>query len=92
MSKLSNKAKNSKLTADSKKESHDNILRRVEYKEYPRSYRLDVETMNALKNTLDRINETSPKKISESKLIKALIWLSKELDDEKLIKTAKEIW
>jgi len=91
MSKLSSKAKRSKLT-NQKKEQGEKVIRHIEYKEYPRSYRFDVETMNVLKTTLDRVNETSPKKISESKLIKSLIWLSKEIDDEILVKAAKEVW
>ena len=95
MSKLADKAKNSKL-----KESfqHDNaetkekVLRQIKVIDYPRSYRLDPEIMNMLKSTLDRVNEVSPKKVSESRLIKALIFLSREINEEKIIKALKEVW
>jgi hypothetical protein len=61
-------------------------------KEYPRSYRLDSEIMGILKNSVKRINQNSPKKISEAKLIKALIWLSQEIDEKKILKALKEVW
>lgn len=61
-------------------------------KEHPRSYRLDPELKDVLNNTLTRINKLTPKKISEARLIKALILLSKEIQDEKIIKALKEIW
>lgn len=60
--------------------------------EYPRSYRLDNEAIDTLKNTLAHVNEISPRKISEARLIKALIHLSAELEDEKLLKALKEVW
>jgi hypothetical protein len=96
MSKLANKAKSSKLNEknqqDSKKEIKEKVTRQVTHKEYPRSYRLDPEIMNTLKATLDKINETSPKKVSEARLVKALIWLSKDMDEKKILKALKEVW
>jgi len=96
MSKLADKAKSSKL----KETLHQNqsptpkerVVRQVKHKEYPRSYRLDPEIMNTLKDTLDRVNEISPKKVSEARLVKALIWLSKETNEEKILKALKEVW
>jgi len=93
MSKLSQKAKSSKLNFnDTINEKKEPILRSTHYKEYPRSYRLDPEIMNTLKNTLYRINEISPKKVSESRLVKALILLSKDINEEKIIKALKSVW
>lgn len=101
MSKLLSKAKSSKLsgiknvtTLDdgevSQAGEESTLIKK--YKEYPRSYRFDPETMNILKSTLDRVNEISSKKVSESKLIKALIALSKDIDEMKIIKASKEVW
>ena len=96
MSKLANKAKKSKLSEhlsqNQSKDKREKLTRQIKYKEYPRSYRLDAEIMNMLKDTLSRVNEISPKKISEARLIKALIWLSKEMDEEKILKAMKEVW
>ncbi len=61
-------------------------------KEYPRSYRLDSELKEVLENTLDRVNELAPKKVSEARLVKALILLSKDMEPEKIIKAIKEVW
>ena len=61
-------------------------------KEYPRSYRLEADVMCALKTTLDRINKISPRKVSEAKLVRALILLSQSIDNETLIKALKEVW
>lgn len=94
MSKLLKKAKSSKLTSQpiSKHTGQSSIVTKIENKEYPRSYRMDTEAINMIKDTLDRINASSPKKVSESKLIKALIHLSKDIETEALLKAAKEIW
>ena len=96
MSKLSDKAKSSKLKESlqesSKVESKEKLVRAVKHKEYPRSYRFDAEIMNTLKNTLDNINEISPRKVTEARLVKALIWLSKGTDKEKVLKALKEVW
>jgi hypothetical protein len=97
MSKLIGKAKNSKLHNSLQNDlqnspTKEKIVRQVKPKEYPRSYRIDAEVMNVLKNTLDRINECSPRKVSEARLIKALIMLSKEVKNDRIIKALKEIW
>jgi hypothetical protein len=97
MSKLAGKAKSSKLKESlqpdsSKAESKERLVRQINYKEYPRSYRFDPEIMNILRNTLDKINATSPKKVSEARLVKALILLSKEINEEKMLKALKEVW
>ena len=59
---------------------------------YPRSYRLDNEIMQLLKKKLEEINEKSPKKITEARFVKALILLSHEIDNEKILKAIKEVW
>ncbi len=97
MSKLASKAKSSKLLKEdlqqsSKSEKGERLTRQVKFKEYPRSYRFDPEIMNTLKDTLDKINEVSPKKVTEARLVKALIWLSKDINDEKILKALKEVW
>lgn len=96
MSKLANKAKSSKLKEtlhqDQNSVPKERVIRQVKHKEYPRSYRLDPEIMNTLKDTLDKINEISPKKVTEARLVKALIWLSKETNEEKILKALKEVW
>jgi hypothetical protein len=96
MSNLSSKAKSSKLNEIHQHRQNvqvkERLVRQIKPKDYPRSYRMDSEIMNTLKNTLDRINEVSPKKVSEARLVKALIFLSKEINDEKIIKALKEVW
>jgi hypothetical protein len=97
MSKLIKKAKSSKLNesfqeANENTRSRESVVRQIKAKEHPRSYRFDTEVMNSLKNKLDRINEIAPKKVSEARLVKALIILSKEIDDDKIIKALKEVW
>lgn len=98
MSKLASKAKNSKLKetlqqdSSSKSESKkEKLVRQVKYN-HPRSYRFDAEIINTLKETLYKINEITPKKVSEARLVKALIWLSKEIEEEKIVKALKEVW
>lgn len=92
MSKLADKAKSSKLKSNLSTDTQESVVRKIKPKDFPRSYRLDTETMNILKNTLDRINENSPKKISEARLVKALIFLSKDMTEDKLLKALKEVW
>ena len=99
MSKLADKAKGSKLRQSlssdfsiEKTQPKEQIIRKIKHKEYPRSYRFDPEIINTLKGTLTKVNEASHKKISEARLVKALIFLSKEIDEEKLLKALKEVW
>lgn len=93
MSKLSSRAKSSKLK---KNVNHINLTgsgkERKKNKEHPRSYRLDSEIINTLKMTLSKVNEASPKKVSESRLIKALILMSREMDEDIIIRALKEVW
>jgi len=97
MSKLIDKAKGSKLRGNAtsnvpKKQNKEKVAKEIKAKEYPRSYRLDTEIMNMLKSTLARVNEASSKKVSEARLVKALIFLSQDIDEEKIIKALKEVW
>lgn len=98
MSKLLEKSQKSKLEShlienlDKPLDLKEKAVRKIKLGDHPRSYRLDIETMDILKNTLFRINEVSPKKINETKLIKALIFLSKTLDERKILKALKEVW
>ena len=95
MSKLVDKAKKSKLKdsiSNGNKPVQERIVSQIRPKDYPRSYRLDSEIVNILKNTLDKVNEISLKKVSEARLIKALIFLSTEIEEEKLLKALKEVW
>jgi len=96
MSKLLNKAKSSKLrqsitSSDVSAENPSKIFKGAN-KEYPKSYRFDSEIINVLKNTLDRVNNYSNKKVSEARLLKALILLSKDMSEEQLIQALKEVW
>lgn len=87
-----------------KKVSHKNNLKKSDLetnkkekkqqisRAYPRSYRLDNEIMQLLKKKLEEINEKSHKKITEARLIKALILLSHEIDNDKILKAIKEVW
>ena len=95
MSKLAEKAKKSKLGSkkSSQKMAHEErVIKQIKLSDFPRSYRFDPETMNILKATLARLNEFAPQKITETRLIKALITLSSEIDDDVLLKAIKEVW
>ncbi|MCX7124083.1 MAG: hypothetical protein NTV32_10575 [Gammaproteobacteria bacterium] len=101
MAKLLAKAKSSKLSEITSNSSPDGVALSQKnkpsaliktFKIYPRSYRFDYEVLNILQTTLDRVNELSAKKISEAKLVKALIFLSKDVDEMKIIKASKEVW
>lgn len=96
MSKLADKAKTSKLkinfAVDNNAGKKESVIKKIKPIDFPRSYRFDYETMNTLKNMLDKINEYSPKKISEARLIKALIFLSTNISEDKLLKALKEVW
>lgn len=95
MSKLLSKAKSSKLSNIStddkakkyKKSSVNQVIQRI-----PRSYKLDQDVLNILKDIQERVNNISTKKVSESRLIRALIFLSKEFDEKRVLQAAKEVW
>tara|TARA_B100001996_G_scaffold319894_1_gene263866 strand:+ start:220 stop:510 length:291 start_codon:yes stop_codon:yes gene_type:complete len=96
MGKLSDKAKTKQVAELIKKKSEQEGQERVtnirQNKEYPRSFLLDEETINLLQSLHTRVNQLSPKKIGNSKIIRALIHLSKEINDKKLINTIKQLW
>lgn len=97
MSKLVAKAKSSKLSESLKHEAEssvykEKVLRTSRPKSFPRSYKIDPEVMNILNATLDKLNLIAPRKVTESRLIRALIILSSEIEEEKLIKALKESW
>ena len=91
MSKLYDNARKSKLNQDSKNHTEP-IIQNIVHKDYPKCYRFDADTVNTLQNTLLRINERTPKKIGETKLIKALIALSTTIKDEDIIEAIKSAW
>ena len=61
-------------------------------KSYPRSYKLDSHIMAVLQDLLSRANRISPKHVSEARLVKALILLSKDINDTELLAALKEVW
>jgi len=65
-----------------------------EGKVYPRSFRLDEEVKQALEQSVTRLKEASPypKKINESRLIKALIMLSLDMNTKTLLEAMKKVW
>ncbi len=81
-----------KLSKNAEKKDKNRVANNFDKREYPRSYRVDSDLMGVLKGTLNRINKIAPKKVSEARLIKALILISREIEDEKMIRALKEIW
>ena len=59
---------------------------------YPRSYRLNSQTKEILTNKILEVNSLSDRKISEARFVKALIFISKNLSAEEILKAAKEVW
>lgn len=97
MSKLLLHAQKSKLSKQAEELTNnekitESVIRKIKASDFPRSYRFDSSTIEILKETSNRINDLTPKKISESKLLKALICLSKNISDEDLIKALKSTW
>ena len=97
MSKLLDKAKAKQVTELIKKKTEqqkeqERVTNIQEHKEYPRSFILDEETINCLQSLNNRVNQLSPKKIGNSKIIRALIHISKDINDKKLINTIKQLW
>lgn len=94
MTKLVDRAQQSKLSSLQQIDSiqyNESIVRQTSSKEHPRSYRLDQYTLDILKETQNRISSASGKKISESRLVKALILHSKDLSNDILIRVLKDI-
>lgn len=97
MSKLLKQAKPSKLNSvascsRSGAPGEERVTRKMKPKEYPRSFRVDDTIINILKDTLYKVNEISVRKIGEAKLIKSLIFLSKNMSADKILKASKEVW
>lgn len=95
MSKLLNKAKSSKLssiTEHSQEHEEVSLILTPKVHSAPKSYRLDPDVENVLKMILDRVNDISTKKISASRLVRALILLGKDTDEKKILKAIKEVW
>ena len=91
MSNLSSKAKSSKLKTVAEKPKDSNKILEKKSKGYARSYRFDSEIKDILKEVLDNVNSISPKKISETRLIKALIIMGKKSNPEKVLQAAREV-
>lgn len=67
------------LTQKSELKEKDLKKRVMKSKIYrPRSYRLEPNIVNILNDMLDKINAVSHRKVSETRLVKALICLRKE--------------
>ena len=90
-SKSTNVKRKKRVNVD-KTALEDKTTKLQEYREYLRSYRFDSEIMDTLNATLGRVNKISPKKVKEARLIKALILLSRELDENLILKAIKEVW
>lgn len=75
-----------------KQETVNNKDKKPTVKAYPRSYKLEPHIMEILNATLARARGISPKKVSEARVIKALIIYSKNLSDKQLEESLKEVW
>jgi len=89
MSKLKSKAQKSKLQ-QIQNDQGEKIIQLSQKSKYPRSYRFDVETINLLKELVEKVNVKSKKPVSETELLKVLVQLGKKSGMEKLLKILKE--
>jgi len=89
MSKLKSKAQRRKLQQIQNGQG-EKIVQLSQKSKYPRSYRFDVETINLLKELVEKVNIDSKKKVSETELLQALVKLGKKAGVEKLLKILKE--
>lgn len=94
MSEFLKKAHKSKL--NNLHDAFDNIEENIinnknNLQDYPRSYRCTKENMETLKDLIIQLSVLKGRKVNESKLINALIFLSKEMDKKKILKALKEI-
>jgi hypothetical protein len=89
MSKLKSKAQKSKLQ-QIQNDQGERIIQLSQKSKYPRSYRFDVETINLLKELVEKVNVKSKKPVSETELLKVLVRLGKKSGTEKLLKILKE--
>jgi len=53
---------------------------------------LDGASGNDLQELLEKVNSLSQRKISVSHLIRALVYLGKEIKEDKLLKALKEVY
>jgi len=92
MNKLIERARQSKLNQVKPISQPEKIvnLSRTAYSQV-RSFRLDDASWNNLSTLLEKINSQSSRKISASRLIKALIQIGVESKEEKVIQALKEI-
>lgn len=92
--KLQNQAQKSKLQDlgnDKRISSEKVVALRQKTNSTLRAFRLDDQTWQDLQATVEKINNHSQRKpISASRLIKALIYLGKQAEEDKLIKALKE--
>lgn len=93
MPNLFEKAKKSKLTQKNQDE-YKGVVRKISPKENPKSYRFDYETINVLNELLEKVNQVAPKKISETRLIKALIHMgaSGPTKLKEVLKSVQKLW
>ena len=89
MSKLKSKAQKSKLQ-QIQNDQGEKIIQLSQKSKYPRSYRFDVETINLLKELVEKVNVKSKKPVSETELLKVLVRLGKKSGTDKLLKILKE--
>lgn len=92
MSKLKNKAKKSKLSEIISSNAQNRVLKKSSEKIYPKSYLFSSETINLINDTIIKLNEISPKKISKSHFIKAAILIASKMETEILFEAIKQIW
>jgi hypothetical protein len=89
MSKLRSKAQRSKLQ-QIQNDQGEKIIQLSQKSKHPRSYRFDVETINFLKELVEKVNIDSKKRVSETELLQVLVRLGKKTGVEKLLKILKE--
>ena len=61
-------------------------------KAHPKTFRLMDSDVKNLKEICEKINALTPSKISETKIVRALILLGKTLKEDKIISGIKELW
>ena len=92
MSKLIDRAKRSKLNIQKEEVKSERLtsVSRAAYSQV-RSFRLDDASWNNLTIMLEKTNLHSSRKVSASRLVKALIHLGQKASEEQLVKALKEV-
>ena len=91
MNNLQKKAQSSKLNITKKKQDKlIKIERKAAFRVW--SISLDGASGNDLQELLEKVNSLSQRKISVSHLIRALVYLGKEIKEDKLLKALKEVY